>query len=765
MRRLAPTLAWLLGLALLTPLLLWAYGFDPLDTPVSGWRDHPFTLGNLEHARAAVGLEARLLAYDPHHLFGWTPQALYNPLSTLAGALAVGAAGGGEGAYRLWLVLLLFATALAFGALLPRALPPWSRAAGGLMAGASSLLVYPLDVGILDANPVQVLYTGQWPQRLGLALALLCLAAGWRALAALQRPGPGSARAALSPALAAGALLGATLFAHAMSGVAAAAALGLSVVLGLLGPRPAGAPPRALPLALLVAVPGAAALLWADPLHALLAVQASHHALPFLGWQLPEAAVECVREVVIPGLPVLLVPLAAGLGSLRTPGTTRRATLSRGLLPLLVLAAVLLADPASALGVALATSGFALLAARLEGELAARHLLPALATWLLCLAAGPESLRPFGLDLARLVPLADGLGWAKLAGLARFLVLAWLGLLWAEGLAGATDRRTRALVLSLGLAGLLLPLGLSLEAGDRRGAQTFFGWMRAADPAATRALEVGLERAARAAPADGLVLAEDTLHHPEGSALAGARVPHGHLPYLSGPAAGRPVLGGEVTTRWVTHPLAQTGRGQLLCRSFEALAREGAGEVVARLRSLSIAEVVAHSPVLVHALAAVPGVERLDAEAGLTRLRLGDHRPLVADEAGQAIPGARLGWRPDGFTLDLPESARRARLRLVWNPALACEASAAGQACALRPWREAPRPLYGCQDAADAGAAANLEPVAPDVPWLELEVRGEGPARLAVHGRAPAWPLAVMGLAWLAALAAWLLPRRKAGAR
>ncbi|HOX45050.1 MAG TPA: hypothetical protein PK668_15730 [Myxococcota bacterium] len=767
MRRLTPALAWLLGLALLTPLLLWAYGFDPLGTPVAGWRDHPFTLGNLEHARAALDWQARLLAYDPMHLFGWTPQALYNPLSTLAGAAVVGAAGGGEGAYRLWLVLLLFGTALALAALLPRGLPAWCRAAGGLLAGGLSLLVYPLDVGILDANPVQVLYTGQWPQRLGVALGLCCLAAAWRTLELLGRSGQAATgqagpRAALGPALATGALLGAALFAHAMSGAATALGLGLLVALRLAGP---GGGPRWSALALLAVAPLSAALLWADPLHALLTVQASHHALPFLGWQLPEAAVECVREVAVPGLPLLILPLVGGFGALRAGGPGRRAALARGLLPLLVLVGLLLASPGSALAVALGLSAAALLTARLEGELALRHLLPALAAWLLCLAAGPDSLRFWGLELDALLPFGAGLGWAKLAAFARLLLVAWLGLLLAEGLAAAPAGRARGLVLALGLAGLLLPLGLSLESTGRTGAQTFFGWMRAADRQATGALTARLEQAARLVPEDGLGLAEDTLHHPEGSPLAGAGVPHGHLPYLAGPAAGRPLLGGEVTTRWLTHPLAQTGRGQLLCRPFDELERAGAGEVVARLRSLSIAEVVAHSPALVRALSAVPGVERLDAAAGLTRLRLGGHRPLVTDQAGQAIPGARLGWRPDGFSLELPDGARRARLRLVWNPALTCAPEAPGQTCAARPWREAPLALSGCQDAADAGAQANLAPLQVDVPWLELEVAGAGPARLEVRGRAPAWPLALMALAWLGALGVWVGPRLRARRR
>jgi hypothetical protein len=197
------------------------YGLELFSFPAAWWRDHPFDFSNILHTTQTFSLASRLWAYDPYHLFGWTPNVFYNPLATAFAGLFVSVFGSTEGAYRAWLLVLLFGSSLAFLPLLPRNAErgPWIL--GGLCAALLSLVVYPGDVGILDANPVQVLYTGQWAQRLGLALGLLAVAYILRALESLQagiRPG---ARHALTAA----ALLGAATFCHYMSGYAAAAAV------------------------------------------------------------------------------------------------------------------------------------------------------------------------------------------------------------------------------------------------------------------------------------------------------------------------------------------------------------------------------------------------------------------------------------------------------------------------------------------------------------------------------------------------------------
>jgi hypothetical protein len=132
-------------------LLMAAYGLNLFSFPAGWWRD-------------SVG--SRLWAQDPMHLFGWTPGVFYNPLATFSAGVFMSLFGSGEGAYRAWLLVLLLGTSLAFLPLLPKESKKGPWVIGGLSAALFSLLVYPQDVGILDANPVQVLYTGQWAQRL-----------------------------------------------------------------------------------------------------------------------------------------------------------------------------------------------------------------------------------------------------------------------------------------------------------------------------------------------------------------------------------------------------------------------------------------------------------------------------------------------------------------------------------------------------------------------------------------------------------------------
>lgn len=739
-----------LGAALLMLLVLSAFGLEVFSFPATLWRDHPFDFGNIRFTQETFSLSQRLWAYDPLHLLGWMPNVFYNPLATAAGAAVTGVLGGGEGAYRAFLLLLTWGTGLAFFFWIE------IRERGGwlalLLCAGMSYLVYPSDAGILDAGPVQALYTGQWAQRLGIFFALAALSRFWRALDLAGT----DLRAAARAALGASALLGASAFSHFMSGYGAAAACGLLWLLHPLARRLAGEPIR--PAFLAVPVIGllGLGLLWADFWVPFVALRGFHD-LPILAWALPEAAVDTAREVLLGGMPLLLLP-AVGLLWQRS---FTLAALSRSVLPLLVLALALGAGPATAGGCFLLVLAAALLSARIEKRFAPRQALPALGFFLMWLSSGPGGLSVAGMDLSCLLPFGSAVGYAKLAALSRAVFVAWLGLIALDAFVALprAPRLGRAVLLGLAAGGLLLPAGLSLAKGER-GAQAFFGWMNRTDRESAARLIHDVADAARELPPGSALLIEDTLHHPAGSTLPGG-VPNGHLPYLSAAAAGRPVLGGAVATRILTHPFEHTARGQLLCVDFEKLAAHP--EVFERLRQLGVGAVLAHGPALRRALESrFPG-RAPPGGAGLWRYQLPE-TPAAIGPDGRGLSGAEVGFAPGKVELVLPPNTSLARLHLVRYPFLACSAKADGRAipCRLNAVRDGPMRFESCRLEGDRTGEIEV-----DVPWLEVELArpAPSPARVQVYAELPAWPALLMLAAWALAIVWWWRGRDAGGDR
>jgi len=744
-------LAVALGAALLMLLLLAAPGLDVFSFPATLWRDHPFDYGNIHFTQETFSLSQRLWAYDPLHLLGWMPNVFYNPLATAAGAAATGLLGGGEGAYRAWLLLLVWGTGLGFFFWIQ------ARQRGGwfalLLCAGMSYLVYPSDAGILDAGPVQALYTGQWSQRLGIFFALAALSCYWRALELSGRDLRLSARAAIGAA----AFLGASTFAHFMSGYGATAACGVLTLLFLMGRRLAGSPVQAKLLMAPALTAVGAVLLWADFWVPFWALRAFHE-LPILSWALPEAAVETTREVLLGGLSLLLVPAVAWLWQ----GGFQWTALSRAVLPLLALALALGIGPASAgggFGLMLVGS---LLSARLERRFHARQALPVLGFFLMWLSSGPDGFALGGVNLAALVPFGNAVGYAKLAGLARAVFVCWLGLVALDAFTSLPrgPRLGRAVLLVLAAGGLVLPAALSLSKADR-GAQAFFGWMNHTDREGASRLILQAADAAAELPPGHMLLVEDTLHHPPGSTLPEG-VPNGHLPYLAAPLAGRPVLGGAVATRMLTHPLDHTGRGQILCADVDALA--GRPDVFERLRQLGVAAVLAHSPALRRALDARFSARAPPGGTGLWRYDLPGAAAAVVGPDGRGLDGAEIAFAPDGVALVLPANTTLARLRLVRYPFLVCHAEAEGREipCRLNAVHDASWRFDGCRLEGDRTGSIEV-----DIPWLEVElVRPSAtPVSVRVQASPPAWPALVMLAAWVLAAVFWWRTRCPGDAR
>lgn len=724
--------------ALTLPLLMaLAYRLDLASYPATWWRDHPFDYANMLHLADTFSWSARLWAWDPLHLFGWTPHVFYNPLATLLAAIFCWPLGYTPGAYKLWLFFLLWLTSFAGYLLLPRRLPAWTRACGGVLFAWASLLVYPGDVGILDANPAQVLYTGQWAQRLGIYFGIAALAvwaAIWR-----HETGTGEIRLCrwrtifLSASV--GMLAGAAIFSHYMSGYAAFVAVGLFCLWKPLAVRLADGRWQWKPLLLFPLVATACLLLWADFFYPFLSLNAEYHSLPLLRWQVPEGAHLLVREPVLAFFPVLLLPLLGLPGNIRN-----RPVLVNALFPLAVFAVAATVSVSWLLPGLLLVMLVSLAAARLSGRAELRHFLPVAATGLWMLACGPESLRFGSLDLSAVVPFTSQLGWAKLAAFSRWLWLGWLGLVAAHALSRSRGR-IRAAAIALLAAGFVFPLVLSLSSS--KGAQTFFSWMNQTDHDKTGALLGRMQEVAGRTPADGYLLVEDTLHHGEDSLLGGSGIPFGHLPYLVARRAGRPVLGAAVTTRYLTHPLAHTSRGKLLCASPQN--RREFFEALDRLRRHGVSDVLVHSKAFVQAISDYENASKIDQELGLVHFKMLHYRPVVSQTTA-------ISWQPDGLRF-LP-GGDRTTVSLQHVPFLDCH-SGEEDGCEISAFETERLILHGCHGESEA------EALQTSLSMMAVKTgRGSSQSWVSISSAVPLLPFLVMLVAWCLMPLAVVMMRR-----
>ena len=748
-----PPLVWLIvATALALPALLGgAYGLDILGYPATWWRDHPFDYGNMLHLADTISWRTRLWAWDPLHMFGWTPHVFYNPLATLLAVIFCWPLGLTPAAYKLWLMFLLLLTSLAGYLLLPRRLPGWSRICGGALFAWTTLIVFPGDVGILDANPVQVLYTGQWAQRLGIFFGMGALAVWLRAWemyleSSTARPvgagrfTPHGWKTAL-PLAGGAALTGASLFSHFMSGYAVLVVLVSFALWRVTADRLVGRGWHGGRLLMLAALFAFCLLLWFDFFHALFSLNGRYHSLPLLRWRVPQGAHMVVVEPLLAMIPVLLLSL---LGLVQKPRNV--SALAEALFPLVVLAVTVSSTGSSQLPLFLFLAGLSLLVVRVTGKAAWRFFLPVAAagTWLL--ACGPDSLIVGGVDFSGLIPFAGSMGWAKLAAFSRWLWLAWLALIAAEQLSAARTLMHRALVGVGVTAAFTLPLVLSLNA--KEGAQVFFEWMNHTDHPKTEEVLERIGQVARQIPADGYLLVQDTLHHDEDSLLGGREVPFGHLPYLVARTSGRPVLGGTVTTRYVTHPLTDTARHRIMCSGADG---GNLSVLLKQLGETGVSDLLIHEKTWIAALREQPAVQFIDQRRGLAHFRLTGKNPLVRVRTGSV---KQLRWSAGALDVVLGPGTDGIELGLVPLPVLRCR-GLQGNPCEMESAKSGKVELSGCL-LDEPNRKLEIDP-----PRLSLALGRAEPREQVLHieSRPAVWPLLVMMLSWLALLVGGVLEK------
>ncbi len=367
------------------------------------------------------------------------------------------------------------------------------------------------------------------------------------------------------------------------------------------------------------------------------------------------------------------------------------------------------------------------------------------------LACGPQSLNLFGLDLTALIPFHDSIGWAKLAAFSRFLFLAWFGVLVAEGLSAGPRRGRlagRLVALALTIIGLLVPLLLSMNTNERTGAQSFFKAIENTDRGFAAQVFSRLSGKGMSTPSDGYMLVEDTLHHAPASELENKNLPNGHMAYLVGTNSGRPVFGGTVTTRYITHPLAHTSRGQLMCVDYDAPG-EQLNLALDQLRELGVAEIMAHSPKLIDKLDHYPSAELVDQQAGLTHYRLAGAQPILTDKDGLALDQTGLHWHSNHVEVQLAQGVEVFRLRQVYLPLLGCEAHGPSgeRGCFLTSWSSGSRTFSGC-------LVDDPRSIKVEIPWIQARVEPDpkGPVTVKISSQPPLFFLIVMVIGWVMAL-------------
>ena len=711
------------------PLLMKSYGLD-FDFPATWWRDHPFDYTNMLHLKDTFSLNTRFWGYDPFHLFGWTPHVFYNPLATGLAALFCWPFGYSETGYRWWLYALTALSALAPLFFLPRGLDTKIKLPIWFFSALLALLVFPNDVGIIDANPVQIFYTGQWAQRLGIFWGMAALTLFWRSLSEKENAG--------RRALWAGAAAGAALFSHYMSGYATFCLLGLAVLWTTAAQFLQTKKIRLGSWVYFGVALSACVLLFFDFFYMYFSLK-EYHSLPLLEWELPQGAYLTVREPFLALIPLL----GLVLWRLRNCGFSQPDVRREVIYTFLVWLIALLAPEKLLPAALLVVLVLSLWAGREKRD--AMYFLPVAAMLLWLLACGPKSLEFGGLKLWKLLPFAGELGWAKFAAYARFLWFAWMGLLAAQALKNFSRRALFAATAFLFLT-LALPYGLSL-AGEKNSLQ-FLRWMSNTDRKRTEALLERMRQAARQTPADGYLLVEDTLHHGEDSLLGGdERLPFGHLPYLIGPQVGRPVFGGEVTTRFVSAPLVQTSSARLNCaradeRSLFFNALDG-------LRSQSIAGLLVHSREFIEALSAYPNARLASREAGMTLFLLEPFSPVVFHSSAGSPAGVIVGWSKNGLEI-AGFGSWVAGLRLTFLPTLTCRST--DIQCIIKKGSQQIIPSSCFQGV--------LDTLGSNLLWTELWATNgsSGSVFLSLHNEAPFWPLSV-SLFSLVALVVWLMFR------
>lgn len=593
----------------------------------------------------------RILGWDPYNNFGWVFNQFYNPGAYLLVALIDRALLGFVDivtAYKIALVVTYLLPALGAYAL-SKTISRSPTAA--ILAALLALIVLPGESEWLDAGLKQIYYIGMWPQRLGVGLALLALAAY---LSSLE--GGGSAwlhKISLASLLSAG-----TILSHLMTGISlliaetviATAYTIRRVILARSaeGGRARNALRGVAETVATFSITAAAALgfvaFWLVPLSLTNSV---YHNLPTITWHtgpwgfrhflgsLGAFVMACAAlSVVASSLAVERTWLPVSL--IATTSAALMWTLSAlwsndGYIGLRLLLAALFS---------LTTS----LLSRMPGP----AILASVSSVLLVVATGPESYRFqvlwWSVDLSKLLPFSEWYAYYKFSGLARYstLTLAALGLSMLLERAYASIKRLKGSEAQVAFAafGLTVLFLIWIFLGPHLDSTDFYyplvdsiRFKMDLDFLGTADMVAVMEWVRDNVPRNTYVFYQDTLWK-----LGDWNyLPVSHYFYLSSLISGRPQVGGGFGTRYITHPLANTETDHLLGQPIAWLV-EHPERVFEIARELGISYFVIFDSKLAASLRARPEMFReVYARGPFQVFETATFNPIVSIDEGRIV--------------------------------------------------------------------------------------------------------------------------------
>ncbi|RLF21490.1 MAG: hypothetical protein DRM97_06610 [Thermoprotei archaeon] len=553
-------------------LLVIAYGILSVKTFFRegippGW-DHPFHLVNSYLTARYFLPSLNILGWDPYNMFGWVFNQYYNPGAyLLVASIQVLSRGLIDivTAYKIGLVIVYLLPALSIFALVK------SMSSDGLAASIAALYmltVLPEESEWLDAGLRQLYEIGMWPHRLGLGLAILALALFEMAIKARSR------LIGITLSVWCGAIAAWCLLSHVMGALSLAFTMITFFAMHLLRELAKGRKDlsKALRsctwLTALLLLAGVMALLfdsfWIIPL---LETLKEYHYLPTVTWEVgPMMYLHVIYSLGM--MNWIMLPIAA-ITPLTRAGKETKWPAIAAVTSGLIMAFISMISPRDGyLGLRLLYAYVMCFIVYLCTNDDAVYPLLASAFLLLFLSTGPKTYSFkflwWKVDIGALLPYYKEYGYAKFGALARAFLMSACAIGFSEAMRllarltrrGGATRQLGAIGL-MTLAFLLVNTHLSAQVEntdlDYPLSRDIVFKMDKDYPGYSKFMAV-IEWIRENASLNTYIFVEDTTYK-IGEWMG---FTYSHYFYLISYMTGKPIVGGIVDTRYITHPLMNT---------------------------------------------------------------------------------------------------------------------------------------------------------------------------------------------------------------